>query len=295
MGAGLVLGSGSHHRSRLPRASGIFFRCRLVPAPSAVSASSGRGALTGCLFPGLQELIHSCRFLSRVLSAPRRAPASPVSLPYRLTGALPVPRRYDPNCGIGLGGVGVAGLFFCPGPAGCRGRLPISHSRADRLKDPHIRYFVERNPLSHAHGDELCCVAPLSLVQFHRACVSCPWARAAAQVVLSMRQRRAARRRRGPERIAHILSQHETSKFSAHWATSHVLAVSPGSPRACANSAPYRFDAVSGPSCGLSSYVGSRLGAARYRSPLGYSRALSSFPREDAEEPQRVVSRIMLS
>lgn len=30
-----------------------------------------------------------------------------------------------------------------------------------RLRDPHVRYFVERNP-RHAQGDELCCVARLS-------------------------------------------------------------------------------------------------------------------------------------
>src|SRR5262249_11506604 len=34
-----------------------------------------------------------------------------------------------------------------------------------RLRDPHVRFFVERNP-GHARGDELCCLAPLTRDNF---------------------------------------------------------------------------------------------------------------------------------
>jgi hypothetical protein len=34
-----------------------------------------------------------------------------------------------------------------------------------RLRDPHVQYFIERNP-NHALGDELCCVARLSRANF---------------------------------------------------------------------------------------------------------------------------------
>jgi hypothetical protein len=37
-----------------------------------------------------------------------------------------------------------------------------------RLDDPHVRYFVQRNP-RYADGDELCCIAPLSRDNFTEA------------------------------------------------------------------------------------------------------------------------------
>jgi hypothetical protein len=37
-----------------------------------------------------------------------------------------------------------------------------------RLVDPHVRFFVERNP-EHAMGDELCCIAPLTGDNFTKA------------------------------------------------------------------------------------------------------------------------------
>ena len=40
------------------------------------------------------------------------------------------------------------------------GELPES-----RLSDPHLRFFVERNP-GHVDGDELCCLAPLTRENF---------------------------------------------------------------------------------------------------------------------------------
>lgn len=38
----------------------------------------------------------------------------------------------------------------------------------ERLTDPHVRFFQERNP-GHVHGDELCCLAPLTRANFTRA------------------------------------------------------------------------------------------------------------------------------
>lgn len=37
-----------------------------------------------------------------------------------------------------------------------------------RLHDPHVRFFVERNP-GYADGDELCCIAPLTRANFTAA------------------------------------------------------------------------------------------------------------------------------
>ena len=39
---------------------------------------------------------------------------------------------------------------------------------AERMNDPHVGYFAERNP-GHERGDELCCIAPLTLSNFTRA------------------------------------------------------------------------------------------------------------------------------
>ena len=39
---------------------------------------------------------------------------------------------------------------------------------ANRLTDPHIKYFAQRNP-GHADGDELCCLAPLTRENFTAA------------------------------------------------------------------------------------------------------------------------------
>lgn len=47
------------------------------------------------------------------------------------------------------------------GPCGCRLRTGIADITPDRIRDPHVRFFAERNP-RHALGDELCCIAPLT-------------------------------------------------------------------------------------------------------------------------------------
>jgi hypothetical protein len=47
-------------------------------------------------------------------------------------------------------------------------RRGIADVSPERLHDPHVRYFAERNP-GHAGGDELCCLAPLTRENFTRA------------------------------------------------------------------------------------------------------------------------------
>jgi hypothetical protein len=44
-------------------------------------------------------------------------------------------------------------------------REGIADVSAPRLRDRHVRYFIERNP-GHARGDELCCLAPLTRENF---------------------------------------------------------------------------------------------------------------------------------
>lgn len=52
-----------------------------------------------------------------------------------------------------------------PGPKACRLRPGVADVTAERLRDPHVRFFTERNP-AHARGDELCCIAPLKRANF---------------------------------------------------------------------------------------------------------------------------------
>ena len=47
-------------------------------------------------------------------------------------------------------------------------RAGVAELTAERLRDPHVRFFAERNP-GHAAGDELCCVAPLTRANFTAA------------------------------------------------------------------------------------------------------------------------------
>ncbi len=47
-------------------------------------------------------------------------------------------------------------------------RQHIAEIAPQRLDDPHVRFFVERNPL-HNEGDELCCIAPLTRANFRPA------------------------------------------------------------------------------------------------------------------------------
>lgn len=50
-------------------------------------------------------------------------------------------------------------------PFGCRLRRGVAEIGPERLRDPHIRFFNERNP-GHPSGDELCCIAPITRENF---------------------------------------------------------------------------------------------------------------------------------
>ncbi|HWH80521.1 MAG TPA: hypothetical protein VNT76_24235 [Candidatus Binatus sp.] len=54
--------------------------------------------------------------------------------------------------------------------AAASGRLRqgVAQVTVERLSDPHVRFFVERNP-NHALGEELCCIAPLTRENFTAA------------------------------------------------------------------------------------------------------------------------------
>ena len=69
-------------------------------------------------------------------------------------GSHTYPNHYDPDVGI------VRADRF-----GCRLRPEVAKISNRRLLDPHVRFFTEKNP-GHAHGDELCCIAPLSRENF---------------------------------------------------------------------------------------------------------------------------------
>lgn len=47
-------------------------------------------------------------------------------------------------------------------------REGVAEVTPERLKDPYVRFFLEKNP-HHADGDELCCIAPLSRENFTAA------------------------------------------------------------------------------------------------------------------------------
>jgi hypothetical protein len=63
-------------------------------------------------------------------------------------------QRYDRAAGIVRAGSGQ-----------CRLRGGVAEITAARLRDPHVAFFTRRNP-GHAQGDELCCLAPLTRVNF---------------------------------------------------------------------------------------------------------------------------------
>jgi hypothetical protein len=47
-------------------------------------------------------------------------------------------------------------------------RPGVADINQERMRDPHVRFFLDRNP-EHAHGAELCCLAPLSRENFTAA------------------------------------------------------------------------------------------------------------------------------
>lgn len=64
------------------------------------------------------------------------------------------PAAYDAAAGIVRAGLHSDSL-----------RADAADLPAERLSDPHVRHFLERNP-GHAAGDELCCLAPLTRGNF---------------------------------------------------------------------------------------------------------------------------------
>lgn len=64
-------------------------------------------------------------------------------------------RRYDAAAGV----VRASADRLRPG---------IAEITAERLRDPYVHFFAERNP-GHARGDELCCLAPLTRDNFTSA------------------------------------------------------------------------------------------------------------------------------
>ncbi len=67
------------------------------------------------------------------------------------------PDAYDPIPGV-----------IRAGPGQYRLREGIADVTSERLQDPHVRFFLARNP-GHVRGDELCCLAPLTRDNYTRA------------------------------------------------------------------------------------------------------------------------------
>lgn len=67
------------------------------------------------------------------------------------------PTRYDADAGV-----------VTADRQGGRLRVGVADVTLERLQDPHVRFFVEKNP-GHARGDELCCIAPLTRENFTKA------------------------------------------------------------------------------------------------------------------------------
>jgi hypothetical protein len=82
-------------------------------------------------------------------------PAWAVSLIDAL-GNIKFPHSYEPESGI------------VKNRGGYRLRQGIGEVGSRRLRDPHVRFFAEQNA-GHVHGDELCCIAPLTRGNFTRA------------------------------------------------------------------------------------------------------------------------------
>jgi hypothetical protein len=67
------------------------------------------------------------------------------------------PDEYDSTAGV-----------IRTGPGQYRLRPDVAEVTPERLRDPHVRFFDTSNP-GHVHGDELCCLAPLTRANFTRA------------------------------------------------------------------------------------------------------------------------------
>lgn len=72
-------------------------------------------------------------------------------------GRRKYPMHYDPVRGVIRAGLEKDRL-----------RAGVAEVTESRLKDPHVRFFLERNP-DYSQGEELCCLAPLSRENFTAA------------------------------------------------------------------------------------------------------------------------------
>jgi hypothetical protein len=72
-------------------------------------------------------------------------------------GRQKYPASYDPAAGVIRAFSGKDRL-----------RRGVADITPERLRDPHVRFFTERNP-GHQDGDELCCLAPLTRANFTSA------------------------------------------------------------------------------------------------------------------------------
>lgn len=90
---------------------------------------------------------------------PRHDAPTPPSIQAMLDGfgRARYSETYDPAVGV-----------IHAGPDSCRLRNGVADVSAERLRDAHVRFFVERNP-GHVHGEELCCLAPLTPANLTRA------------------------------------------------------------------------------------------------------------------------------
>jgi hypothetical protein len=72
-------------------------------------------------------------------------------------GRARYPAAYDPAAGV-----------IRAWPEKDRLREGVANVTPERLRDPHVRFFVEQNP-GHPQGEELCCLAPLARDNFTSA------------------------------------------------------------------------------------------------------------------------------
>jgi hypothetical protein len=72
-------------------------------------------------------------------------------------GRARYPAEYDPTAGV-----------IRAGPGKDRLREGIADITPERLRDPHVSYFVKQNP-GHQQGEELCCLTPLTRRNFTSA------------------------------------------------------------------------------------------------------------------------------
>lgn len=86
----------------------------------------------------------------------RETPAAMKSVLFAL-GSFKFGEQFDANRGV-----------VSAEAESCRLRPGVAELTPERMHDPHVRFFQNRNP-GHVHGDELCCLAPLTPENFTAA------------------------------------------------------------------------------------------------------------------------------